>query len=192
MAYRRSKNVIERLIGLADSKWTEPAEPAELPATTVATPGAASGTFAGAVLQTISPFCETPELAILKTFLDSSPSSLPRTFNDLLDWVKANLVPGAIPLRQQLLDALDGLKTSSTLTETDKERIFNELHREITSACYGRRDAQWALADAIGRARRFLYIESPGFASTQKDYGAGAAPPYALSLIHISEPTRPY
>jgi hypothetical protein len=183
MAYRRSKNVIERLIGLADSKWTEPAEPAELPATTVATPGAASGTFAGAVLQTISPFCETPELAILKTFLDGSPSSLPRTFNDLIDWVKANLVPGAIPFRQQLLDALDGLKTNSTLTETDKERIFNELHREITSACYGRRDAQWALADAIGRARRFLYIESPGFTSTQKDYGAGAVPPYAADLL---------
>jgi hypothetical protein len=35
------------------------------------------------------------------------------------------------------------------------------------AASFGRRDAQWALRGAIGQARRFIYIESPGIAATR-------------------------
>jgi hypothetical protein len=173
-ALRRTTRFDQRIVALAGGAWDQPAE-------------ATSGSVAAAALQTIAPACATPELYILRTSgaIDPDSTTRPQTFDDLVDWVKDNLVPGGVPRRQDILDALDDLKDDSVLNESTKERLFNELEREVMTTAYGRRDAQWALQDAIGRARRFIYIETPGFTPTQRDYaGHGeTVPPYAADLI---------
>jgi len=172
MAFRRSTNIVSRLIALADNSWNEPTA---LSAPVLGSPATdSSGTFAGAVLQTISPVCETPELSVLKTSL----GSLPNTFSDLVDWVKNNLVPSAFA--SQLNSTLDNLKTSTNSNAVAARQLFDELQREVVASAYGRRDAQWALANAIDRACRFIYIESPGFCSTMK---TGSTAGYAVDLI---------
>jgi ABC-type oligopeptide transport system ATPase subunit len=51
--------------------------------------------------------------------------------------------------------------------------------------CRGNVQDTWALLDASGHARRFVYIETPGFTPTQRDYAAAgeSVPPYAADLI---------
>ena len=175
-AFRRTTRFDQRLLALAGSAWDQPAEAS-----------ATAGSVAAAALQTIAPACATPELYVLRTTgaIDPDSTTRPQTFDDLVDWVKNNLVPGGVPRRQDILDALDNLKDDTTLSESTKERLFNETEREVMTAAYGRRDAQWALKDAIRRARRFIYIETPGFTPTQRDYaGHGeTVPPYAADLI---------
>lgn len=169
MAFRRTTNIVDRLVELAGSQWDEPPSP---------TPG----TMVAAVLQTIAPFCETPELHVLRSLIDPDSTTRPKTWDDLVDWVKANLAPALLPdhlpFRQELLDQLDNLKGNAKGT-----RLFDETEREIMSAGWGRRDAQWALKDAIASARRFIYIESPGIAMTRRDYGSASPPPYAMDLF---------
>src|SRR5262249_7541064 len=173
MAFRRSTNIISRLIDLAGANWNEPSA---LTAPAIGSPPTdSSGTFAGAVLQTISPVCETPELSALKSKL----GSIPNTFSDLVDWVKNNLVPGTFA--SQLNSALDNLKTGTNSNVVAAKRLFDELQREVVASVYGRRDAQWALANAIDHACRFIYIESPGFCSTMK---SGSTAGYAVDLIN--------
>jgi hypothetical protein len=181
MAFRRTTNIVTRMIELANDRWNEPAQPAELPSD--AAPTASAGTFAGAVLQTIAPFCETPELQILKPLIDPQSTTRPTSFNGLVDFLTSNLLPAGVPFRAQLVNALNTLKDNDTLNESTRERLFNELERELMASIYGRRDAQWALKQAIANARRFIYIESPGFAATQKKYPEGTpVPPYAVDL----------
>jgi hypothetical protein len=60
--------------------------------------------------------------------------------------------------------------------------IAAELIRELSSSAFGRRESQWALANAITTARHFIYIETPGFGSTI-DSSQASPPPYALDLI---------
>lgn len=184
-AFRRTTNFPARIAALANAAWNEPAEPAALPAGSPQT--ATQGTFAAAALQTIAPACQTPELHLLRTagVIDPNSTTRPGSFDELVDWVEANLVPGGVPFRQQIINALKSLKDNSAVSESDKERLFNEAEREVMTSAYGRRDAQWALLDAIGRARRFIYIETPGFTPTQRNYaGEGlAVPPYAGDLI---------
>lgn len=199
MAFRRTTNLITRLIDLTNDNWNEPAQPAELAAGAAPTP--TQGTFAGAVLQTIAPTCETPELSLLKTVVQSNLSSIPPTFDEFVDWFAArvndiasqssitgnsflnNIVNGSNGLRQRLVNELNNLKENETLSESKKERLYNELRRELMASCFGRRDAQWALKGAIAQARRFIYIETPGFCSTQQDYGSSPVPAYAADLI---------
>lgn len=181
MAFRRAKNFAERIVALAADHWDEPAEPVELLAG--GGPTASSGTFVGAVLQTISRLCETPEAAVLRFLIDPTlapgGTPLPNTFNDLVDWVAANLVPAGIPRRADIVNALNGLKSNPKAT-----RLFDELQRELLASCYGRRDAQWALQGAIGKARRFIYVETAGFAATEKVYvGTPPAHPYSANLL---------
>jgi hypothetical protein len=160
-AFRRSKDVISRIIALADSSWNLPAEP-----TAVAvggTPSATNGTMAGAVLQTIAPYCETPELY--------AAWAAGINVNTAIDYVVNTFVPSSIPLHTQVVNALNGLKTTpaapAPATETSAEqRMAVELEREVTSAYFGRREAQWALQSAIKSARHMIYIETPGFCST--------------------------
>jgi hypothetical protein len=184
MAMRRATNIVTRLTELAKAQWSEPAEPAELAAGAV--PSSTSGTFAGAVLQTVAPLTETPELAILKTAIDPDSTTRPQTFDDLVDWVVGQL-PQNLPFRSDIVNKLQELKDDNTLNESDKERLFNETEREIMSAGWGRRDAQWALRGAISRARRFIYIETPGLAPTTRDYAAEGqpVPPYAVDLLKL-------
>ena len=198
-AFRRTTNVITRLTGLTNDNWNEPAQPTELAAN--ATPTQSQGTFAGAVLQTIAPFCETPELRLLKSVVESNLSSVPPTFDEFVDWVAARIndiasqssitgntllneiVNGSNGLQQRLVNELNNLKDDDTLSESKKERLYDELRRALMASCFGRRDAQWALEGAIAQARRFIYIETPGFCSTQKDYGGSPVPAYAADLI---------
>lgn len=182
-AFRRTTRFDARMIALAGSTWNEPAEPAPLPAGTP--PTAAQGTFAAAALQTIAPSCATPEMAMLRPTIDPNSTTRPTTFQGLVNFVGTNLVPGGIPFRQQIVNALTGLRDDNTLSESTQERLFNELEREVMTSSFGRRDAQWALRDAIGRARRFVYIETPGFTATQKNYAAAGqtVPAYAVDLL---------
>ena len=184
MGMRRATNIVTRLTEVAKPAWNEPAQPVEL--APAAIPTASAGTFAGAVLQTVAPFAETPELAMLKSVIDPNSTSRPKTFDELVDWV-AGALPTALPFGQEVVDKLQSLKDDTTLNESDKERLFNESEREVMSASWGRRDAQWALQAAIANARRSIYIETPGFAPTAKDYAGQttpqAVPPYAVDLL---------
>ena len=160
-AFRRTTHIVQRLPALADSEWDEPSERPEPSIDTPAGPDV--GTFSGAVLQTIAPFCETPEFQPLDAALDLS--DLPPTFDALVDEI-IDALPGGTPGRAQLVSALNGLKDNDTLNESTLERLYNELKRDLVASAHGRRDAQWALQAALSRARHCVYIESPGFAPT--------------------------
>ncbi|HEV2757649.1 MAG TPA: hypothetical protein VG318_17960 [Actinomycetota bacterium] len=192
-AFRRTTNVVTRVDELADGKWDEPPQPGEL---AVASPSTSSqGTFAAAVLQTIANGVETPELSILRNFVGDL-SLVPDSFDLLVDWVKSKLtdakaaVPQGIPKRQEVMDGLDALiaklddlKDDTTLNTSTKERLYDELRRELMSSCYGRRDAQWSLQGAISGARRFIYIESPGFTRTAVSATGGATASHGVDLV---------
>jgi hypothetical protein len=175
-AFRRSQNAVSRIGALADNKWNVPAQPTAVGLGQSAS--ATNGTFAGAILQTIAPFCETPELYVAW--------NLGADVNTAIDYVVNNFIPAGLPGRTQVVNALNGLKTTPAAplpaTETSAEqRIAVELEREVASSHFGRRDAQWALGSAIQSARHFIYIETPGFCST-----ASASPSvYAADLISL-------
>jgi hypothetical protein len=175
-ALRRSHNLISRLTDLADSKWNVPTAP-----TAVAVGGTSSatnGTMAGALLQTIAPYCETPELY--------AAWAAGININTVIQYVVDHFIPNSIPGRTQIVNALNGLKTTpaapAPAAETSAEqRIAVELEREVTSVYFGRRDAQWALQSAIKAARHLIYIETPGFCSTQGSTSHG----YTADLIAL-------
>lgn len=187
MTFRRTNSFYERIVQLADSKWNEPAANTALGETDA--PTGSVGTFAGAVLQNISPFTETPELALLKTVVESNIATIPLTFDALVNlvtgWINGidltglsgTLNTAASRLVAQLVTALNNLKDNSALNESDKERLFNELKREISSSCFGRRDSQWAIEQAFKQARKFIYIETPGISFTE-----GTHQNYSLNL----------
>jgi hypothetical protein len=176
MTFRRTTDIVTRLDQLAKAQWDEPPQATELAVT--APPTSSAGV-------------ETPELSIFRNLIDLT--QIPATFDDLLNWVKSHLtsatnaVPATIPKRtdvvnglNSLISKLDDLKDNQPLDESTKERLYNELRRELMSACYGRRDAQWALKHAIADARRFVYIESPGFTATARPGPSGA---FAVDLV---------
>lgn len=179
-AFRRTTNVISRLDALTGATWDEPA-------------AATGGGFAGAVLQTVAAACESPELALLRTagIVDPDSTNLPRTFDELVDaaqqWLQQLVagtgVPAALSTRAtQLIDKLDELKDNAPVDESRKERIFNEILREVAASGWGRRDSQWALAAALGRAERFVYVETPGVAPTA---APATVEPYARDLFEV-------
>ncbi|MGJ7033530.1 hypothetical protein [Niabella hirudinis] len=189
MAFRRTTGFYDRIVQLADANWNEPAATPALGETEA--PGAANGTVCGAVLQNIAPYCETPEFALLKTIIEPNISSIPATFDDLVNlvtgWIN-NINTGSLPgllataagqLKTELVNRLNTLKDNNALAESDKERLYNELKRELSASCFGRRDTQWALQEAIRNARQFIYIETPGFSFTQ---GSQAAD-YTVDLV---------
>ncbi len=187
-ALRRSQDIITRLVTLASSGWNTPEEP-----TTVdvgSQPGPHNGTMAGALLQTVAPFCESPELFGLWDV--QVVSSL------VLQWITSNSPDGsAVSQAIQLLQnsprppapATESDPGSGTLgqIEDSARRLAIELERELTSVRYGRRDAQWALKSTIQTARHLVYIETPGFCSTAHNSGSPAAglQPYAADLLEL-------
>ncbi|MFC8350043.1 hypothetical protein [Streptomyces sp. NPDC057280] len=175
-AFRRTTRFDRRMGEIANARWDQPS---------VAT--SPLGTMAGVALQTTAPSCATPELAVLRASgaIDPDSTTRPQSFDDLVDWLEDNLLSAGVPFGTQIIDALKGLKDDDTLSESTRERLFEEAEREVMTSAYGRRDTQWALLDAIVRARRFIYIETPGFAPTQRDYAATGdpIPPYAADLI---------
>ncbi|MDB5203705.1 MAG: hypothetical protein JWQ27_3114 [Ferruginibacter sp.] len=189
MAFRRTTSFYQRIVQLSNAAWQEPIAPVALAENSPAS--ATAGTFAGSLLQNIAPFCETPELGLLKSVVETNIDSLPATFDALTDqvagWINgintgslSGLVQTAANrLKTELVTALNTLKDNNALSESDKERLFNELKRELAAACFGRRDTQWALLNAIKQARHSIYIETPGLSFTK---GAATAD-YAADLI---------
>ncbi|MCB9235565.1 MAG: hypothetical protein H6581_28170 [Bacteroidia bacterium] len=155
-AFRRAKNVIERLVALGDNNWNEPA-------------AAAAGTISAAVLQTIASGVETPELALftnqISTFFTDNPA-----WSDIVDWLEEQLDLDAWPdfIGNAIETQLDNLRTSP-----NANRLYDEFKREFCSCAFGRRDAYWALRHAFENAREFVYIEGPAFARTE--YGGEVA-----------------
>jgi hypothetical protein len=185
-ALRRTQEIIPRLATLASGNWNTPDEP---PAVALGKqPGPGNGTMAGALLQTVAPFCESPELyelwdlqvvdtAVTQWITTNSPNG--SGVNQALQALQNSPVPPA--------PATESSPGSGTLgqVEASARRLAVELERELTSVRYGRRDAQWALQSAIQTARHFIYIETPGFCSTAHASGSPAATlkPYAADLI---------
>lgn len=191
-AFRRTESIYTRIPAIISSDWNEPAAPTPLAEGT--TQSANSGPFAGAVLQNIAPYCETPELALIKSIVESNIDSFPTTFDTLVDWVTTQIngiSTGSLPselgnalgrLKTELINWLNTQKDGDTLSESQKERVFNELLRELSSACFGRRDSMWALEEGIKNARQFIYIETPAFGPTR--YGT-AGSDYSKDLVNL-------
>ncbi|MBL7712809.1 MAG: hypothetical protein JNL13_10105 [Chitinophagaceae bacterium] len=190
-AFRRTNNIYDRMAdpALPATAWEEPAANTALSETEQSTDS--KGTFAGAVLQNIAPYCETPELALIKEAVEGDISDIPADFDalatKLANWINSmdtTLLPtpldeAANRLKTELRPRLNTLKADTSLSATTKERLYHELKRELSTACFGRRDSQWALQQAIKQARHSIYIETPGFSFTKGSDDAD----YALDLI---------
>ncbi len=182
MAFRRTTSFNDRIQSLTNSNWNEPSVNTILPAGD--SPTSSRGTISGAVLQNISPYCEMPELSLIKEFLsDSEIAGIPADWNALVDWTVAKindislsglsglLNTAVTSLKTELVNRLNALKDTDPLHESRNERLYAELLREVSSSCYGRRDSQWAIENAIKKARNFIYIETPGFSATEYSPG---------------------
>lgn len=190
-ALRRVERFYDRIRELIGNVWDEPVAPTALPAASGQT--ADAGPFAAAVLETVAPMVESPELALLKTAVDNDIDSIPEDFNAFIDWLQARVnainvssLPGVVDtalsaLKTGVIDWLEQQKNTG-LREDREERIYNEVLRELSSACYGRRDSLWALEKAIKSARHFIYLETPALAPIRYD-GDGAA--YSLDLLQL-------
>jgi hypothetical protein len=153
MALRHTRNLVSRLILLADSRWAEPA-------------ASAAGSISGAVLQTVAPVCETPELTLARSFLDNLPADWPGFINSVLP---------------RLPSSLSGLSNLANLgNSAEGIRVYDELKREFSASVHGRRDAFRALLRAINAARELIYIEGPAFTAT--DYGNGTPDDLVLAI----------
>lgn len=189
-AFRRTESAYTRIPTLASGDWDEPAVPVALAAG--ADQNANSGPFAGAILQNIAPFCETPELGLIKSFVETNIDSIPANFDALVTWLTTQIngintgsLPSALGgavsnLKTQLLTWLNN--NGSTLSDNLKGRLYDEMIREISSACFGRRDSLWALEAGIKNARQFIYIETPAFGPTR--YGTAGAD-YSRDLLNL-------
>lgn len=185
-ALRRSQDIIPRLITLTSSSWNTPDDAEPVPPGKA--PGSDNGTMAGALLQTVAPFCESPELfGLWESQVVSSA---------VTQWITNNVSNSSTVIQalQTLQNsppppqpATETLPDSGSLGEVEAaaRRLAIELERELTSVRYGRRDAQWALQSAIQTARHFIYIETPGFCSTAHASGSPSATlqGYAADLI---------
>jgi hypothetical protein len=180
-ALRRAQSIIDRLPTLAENAWSLPAEPAVVAAGQQ--PSGASGTLAGALLQNISPFCESPELYPL---LANNPSTINQFIQGLVG--TASSLPSQLGIQQDVVNALNSLMTpppAGTTTPSNAAlQVAQEILRECAASAFGRRDTQWALASALAQARHFVYIETPGFSSTA-DTSVTPLPSYAVDLIGI-------
>jgi hypothetical protein len=106
---------------------------------------------------------------------------IPGVFNEVIDLLLGvagqRLPAGAF--RTEVENRLNAQKNVPR-----NERLFNELHRELIASCFGRRDAQWALAKAIQNARQFIYLETPGLNLTI-DPASSPAPIFAVDLFAL-------
>lgn len=190
MALRRTDGFMTRITQLATDGWNEP------PA--LDADDANAGAFAGALLQTVAPLCETPEFSLLKPLVEARINNIPRSLDAVVDLLISLVndlrnsvagLPGLTAIVDAVLDPIvaqiEGLKDNDTLSESTAERLYTETLRELSASIYGRRDAQWALQSAIADARRFIYIETNGLAPTRRDYGAESVPPYAVDLFQV-------
>lgn len=128
------------------------------PAPNAANPPA-TGSSAGALLQTVAAVVETPELSLLPAG-NPLDTGAPITFDQLLDDIAGVL---GIP------------SPAGSITIGNEDRLINEVRREYFLARDGARDALWSLARALSEAEELVYIETPGLARTARPAGAPAA-----------------
>jgi len=113
----------------------------------------APSTVAASVLQTVPAFVETPELAVI-------PDD---DVNGAVNWVNNQL--------------------GNVLSTPNDTELHRQIAREIRTAKYGRRDAQWALRRAISHARELVYIETPLLAATSDVAGGPSDTDAAVDLV---------
>ncbi len=192
MAFRRTTSLYDRIVPLGESDWAEPDPSPALGASE--SPNETSGLFAGALLQTISPYCETPELALLKPLIETDLDSIPENLADFIDSLIQKvedfeldtaglpefISEGVTSLKTKLVEKINELRTDSGTTLDALERGYQEIKRELSASIYGRRDTQWALAQGIAQARKYIYLETPGFSFTQ----GSTEEPYSLDLVN--------
>ncbi len=121
---------------------------------------AATATMSGVMLETVAPFCDSPELSFL-------PVPQPT------DTVQSALNSFASRL---------GV-TAPTLSVANEAQIRGRLQREIVTAKSGQRDALWSLRRALGQAREFVYVESAQFGRTARPGGTPAA--HEIDLVGV-------
>jgi hypothetical protein len=170
---RRTTSIFTRIEPLVGGAWDEPA-------------ASTSGTFAGAVLQTIAAACETPEFMLLKAVINPNDTS-PKLIDQITTWAtsllgNAGLSAASLDKLNQLIAKIQSLQTGPTDAST-VTRIKNELLREVYASCWGRRDAQWALRQGLGQAQRFVYIETPGLTPTASVPETGSMPAFAVDIF---------
>lgn len=120
----------------------------------------AAGTVSGVMLETIAPFCDSPELSFVPV---PQPTD---TIQNLINGLASDL--GVPP---------------PTINFANEDRLRRQLQREIVTAKNGQRDALWSLRRALGQARGFIYIESPIFGRTARPSGAPLA--HELDLVEV-------
>ncbi|WP_426753752.1 hypothetical protein [Myxococcus sp. Y35] len=197
LGLRRTRFLPTGLVVLFGSDWDAPAAPA-------------AGTFAGAVLQNTAPLAEMPGLYFLKDEMGDYATARAgwtnpaNNFSDLVDWIDTRLqgktvtvdgndIEVAAPTRQMLTDIRDEVNQAVTdlnlpvaTANLRKQRLFQELDRRVVTAVYGRRDTEWALRAALGRARRFVYIETPGLGTTRLVQGTQTPAPEDLFSVLLA------
>lgn len=156
-AHRRMMALVPRINALATNAWDFPV-------------AAANGTGAGAVLQTLAPFCDTPELGFT-SLSDAQITGLPNAWvnltNQLDTLFQDEYIDPNIPRPVPLVTLIDNLKAIPAPGGAPQAtRIVGELMRELWISQRGRRDAQWAIKRAIAEARELIYIEAPHFCTT--------------------------
>ena len=149
-ALRRTTQLPDRLTLLTGPAWAETAAAA-----------VTATSFAAAVLQTVAPACDSPELHSLESIIAQNPGAIPVTWPDFVDWLVGLLNISALPTnasgpRELLATALARLKGSPA-----SNRMYDECYRSLMAACFGRRDAQWSMLAGVAAARRFIYLETP-------------------------------
>lgn len=120
----------------------------------------AAGSVAGVMLETIAPFCDSPELSFLP---------VPQPGDSVQSAVDALASRLGVP--------------SPGITVANEDRLRRQLQREIVTAKSGQRDALWSLRRAIAQAREFVYIEGPAFGRTARP--AGAPLPHEVDLVDL-------
>lgn len=191
MAFRRTSSFYDRIVPLAGSAWDEPSSPDALgPGES---PTDSAGLTAGAILQNVSPYSETPDLALLKSILEPHLESLPESPSAFIDdliqriedydpdtssWPQL-LQDGLAEIKTQLMNKINEIRSDSSSQLERLDRSYFEIKRELSSAFYGRRDSQWAIERGIKDAREYIYLETPGFNATQ----GNTAQSYSLDLV---------
>lgn len=111
-----------------------------------------TGTVSAAMLETVAPYCDSPELSLLPT---PQPTD---TVQSAVNSLAASL---GVP--------------APTVAVANEAQIRQRLQREIVTAKSGQRDALWSLRRAIAQAREFVYIDGPQFARTARPGGTPLA-----------------
>ena len=171
-ALRRTTELPDRLVELTEAAWEEPDPPG----------GDDGGTIAAALLQTVSPFAETPELGPFGDLLDD----IPATWDDFVTQLRDSAAGGGVTNFISQLPAVlrtelqNRLRSFSNRVEGDADRLIAEFRHEFSAAVHGRRDAYWSLRSALGRARHLIYIEGTHFNATGGGGDAGEPDPHDL------------